>query len=188
VKPTKLIRGDGESRKKLVAACRKVSCCAALAWRKRNLVRDIRTQGNCGPRQGLCAAGILVTLRARLAQRKGTFARKNKTRNHAGRRTSRQPFGKRRWRYSEGNLGRKDPGGRWPRYLMEGMTSATNGIGAWTSGQQAAVGNRGTQMEVRYELVSVDIATARMRSIKEWTLRRGSPLPKRLKKKLLAVF
>jgi hypothetical protein len=51
VKPTKLARGECESRRKLVAACRKVSCRAAVAWRKRNLVRNIRTQGNCGPLQ-----------------------------------------------------------------------------------------------------------------------------------------
>jgi hypothetical protein len=44
VKPTKLTRGDCESRKKLVAACRKVSRCAAVAWRRRNIFRDIRTQ------------------------------------------------------------------------------------------------------------------------------------------------
>jgi hypothetical protein len=43
----------------------------------------------------------MVTLRARLARGKGTFARKNQTRNQAGRRASRQPFGKRRWKYPE---------------------------------------------------------------------------------------
>jgi hypothetical protein len=123
----------------------------------------------------------MVTLRAKLARRKGTFARMNQTRNKAGRRASRQPFGKRRWMNPteqreergtrrarmprEGNMGRKDPGGRWPRYLKR-RTSTTNGIGAWTSGQQLLLGSRGTQMEARYELVSVDIATARMRSIK----------------------
>jgi fused signal recognition particle receptor len=57
VKPTKLIRGDGESRKKLVAACRKVSCRATVAWRKRSIFRDIRTQGDCGPRRKLGEIG-----------------------------------------------------------------------------------------------------------------------------------
>jgi hypothetical protein len=112
VNPTKLIRGDGESRKKLVAACRKVSCCAAVAWRKRNLVSDIRTQRNGGPRQDLGAAGIMVTLRAKLARRNGTFAGKNQTRNKAGRRASRQPFGKRCWRYSECNNGIRNQNSR----------------------------------------------------------------------------
>jgi hypothetical protein len=68
IKPTKLIRGDGESRRKLVAACRKVSRCATVAWRRRNIFRDIRTQGNFGPRQELGAAGVMVTLRAKLAR------------------------------------------------------------------------------------------------------------------------
>jgi hypothetical protein len=80
VRPTIQIRGDCESRRKLVAACRKVSRCAAVAWRRRNIFRDIRTQGNCGPRQKFCAAGIMVTLRARLARRKGTFAQRDPTR------------------------------------------------------------------------------------------------------------
>jgi hypothetical protein len=43
-------------------------------------------------------------------------------------------------------------------------------------------------METRYDLVSVGIANARMRSIKDWTLWRGRPPPKRLKKELLAVL
>jgi hypothetical protein len=47
VKPMKLVRGDSESRKKLVAACRKVFRRATVAWRKRTILRDIRTQGNC---------------------------------------------------------------------------------------------------------------------------------------------
>jgi hypothetical protein len=81
VKPTKLIRGDGESRKKLVVACRKVSCRAAVAWRERNLSRKIRIQVNGGSRQRLGAAGIIVTLRAKLARRKGTFAKRDPTRD-----------------------------------------------------------------------------------------------------------
>jgi hypothetical protein len=83
----------------------------------------------------------------------------------------------------EGNMGRKDLSSRWPRYLMKRRTSTTNGIRAWTSGQQILLGSRGTWMEARYELVSVDIATARMRSIKDWTMWRGRP-PSKQKKKL----
>jgi hypothetical protein len=71
--------------------------------------------------------------------------------------------------------------------MRKERTSTKNGIGAWTSGQLLLLGSRGTQMEARYELVSVDIATARMRSIKEWTLWRGRPPPKRLKRKPLAL-
>jgi hypothetical protein len=80
VKPTKLIRGDSESWRKLVATCRKVSRCAAVAWRRRHIFGNLRTQGNYGPRQKLGAAGIMVTLHAKLARQKGTSVRKNRFR------------------------------------------------------------------------------------------------------------
>jgi hypothetical protein len=82
VKPKKPTHGDCGSRGRLVAACWKVSRQAALAWHRRNIFRDIWTQGNCGLRQELGAAGIMVTLRGRLAWRKGTFARKDPTRDY----------------------------------------------------------------------------------------------------------
>jgi hypothetical protein len=41
-----LTQGDYGSRRKLAAACRKVSRHAKVAWRKRNAFRKIRTQGN----------------------------------------------------------------------------------------------------------------------------------------------
>jgi hypothetical protein len=62
----------------LVAACRKVSRYATVAWRRRNIFKDMRTQGDYGPWQKLGAVRIMVTLRAKLAQRKGTFARKKR--------------------------------------------------------------------------------------------------------------
>jgi hypothetical protein len=49
--PKELIRGDCGSRKKLAATCRKVSRCATVALRKRNIFRKSRTQANCGPRK-----------------------------------------------------------------------------------------------------------------------------------------
>jgi hypothetical protein len=101
----------------------------------------------------------MVTLCAKLARRKGTFVRKNRFRAKLmrGTRRARTP--------QEGNMVRKDPGGRWPRYLMKGRPSTTNGIRAWTSGQQLLLGSRGTQKEATYEVVSVD-----------WTMWRGRPL------------
>jgi hypothetical protein len=57
LKPTKLIQGDGESRRKLVAARRKVSRRATVAWHRRNIFKEIRTQTNGAPRQKLGAAG-----------------------------------------------------------------------------------------------------------------------------------
>jgi hypothetical protein len=84
VRPTKLIRGDCESRRKLVAACKKVSRCAAVAWSRRNIFRDIRTQGNFGPRDEVTAAGKTMTLCAGLARRKGTFVRDIRTQRNGG--------------------------------------------------------------------------------------------------------
>jgi hypothetical protein len=53
VKPTKLIRGDGESRKKLVAACRKVSCRASSS-----MAEEKPCQGYSDPGKLWTAAGI----------------------------------------------------------------------------------------------------------------------------------
>jgi hypothetical protein len=54
----------------LAAACRKVSRRATVAWPRRHIFRNPRTQGNYGPQQEFSAAGIMVTLRAKLARRK----------------------------------------------------------------------------------------------------------------------
>jgi hypothetical protein len=44
-------RGNRGSRRKSTAACRKVSCRAKVAWRKRNLFRKIRVLEKCGRRK-----------------------------------------------------------------------------------------------------------------------------------------
>jgi hypothetical protein len=134
VKPTKLIRGDGESRRKLVATCRKVSLCAAVAWRRKNFFRDIRTQGNFGPWQELGAAGVMVTLHAKLARWKGTFITKNWFWATVTRGTQIARM------LQEGKMNMKDPGSRGPRDLRKERTT-TNGIGAWTSGQKLLLGS-----------------------------------------------
>jgi hypothetical protein len=53
--PKELTRSDYGSGKKLAAACRKVSSCATVAWHRKNAVRKIGTQGNCGPWSKLTA-------------------------------------------------------------------------------------------------------------------------------------
>jgi hypothetical protein len=42
--PKEITRGDCVSKRKLAAACRKVSTCATVAWWKRNLLRKIGIQ------------------------------------------------------------------------------------------------------------------------------------------------
>jgi hypothetical protein len=49
--PEKLNRGICGSREKLAAACRKVSRRATVAWRRRNVLRQIPTHGSCGLRK-----------------------------------------------------------------------------------------------------------------------------------------
>jgi hypothetical protein len=44
-------RGNRGYRRESAAACRKVSRRAKVAWRKRNLFRNVQTQSNCGPRK-----------------------------------------------------------------------------------------------------------------------------------------
>jgi hypothetical protein len=67
--------------------------------------------------------------------------------------------------------------------------TTTNCIGAWKSGQQLLLGSGGMHMEALFEMGSVKIvkqnarSSARMWSIKEWTLWRGRPHSKRLKSK-----
>jgi hypothetical protein len=128
----------------------------------------------------------MVTLCARLAWRKGTFAEENQTRDKAGRKASRQPVRLRRWKNPVDRTGIKYPGSRGPRDLKKESTT-TNGIGAWTSGQQLLLGSGRMHMKALDQMVGVKIVKpddgsfARIRKIKEWTLWRGRPPPKRLK-------
>jgi hypothetical protein len=56
---------------KLAAACRKVSRRAAVARRKRNVFRKIRTQRNCALWKELAAAGRRMTHSTKVARRMG---------------------------------------------------------------------------------------------------------------------
>jgi hypothetical protein len=84
--PKELTRGDCGSRKKLAAACRKVSRRATVAWRKRNVFRKFWAQANCGPRHEL-AAGRNMTRHAGVARREGNFVSKYSTRDNIAPRT-----------------------------------------------------------------------------------------------------
>jgi hypothetical protein len=58
-----------ESKKKLAAACRKVSGRAKVAWRKRKPFRNVRALEKCGRRKEF-VAGIRTTLCAKVAWHK----------------------------------------------------------------------------------------------------------------------
>jgi hypothetical protein len=66
-KPKRRIQATCESRRRLTFAGKEITRRATVAWRKRNVLRKIGTQGNCEPRSKLTAAGIKMTCHARVA-------------------------------------------------------------------------------------------------------------------------
>jgi hypothetical protein len=74
-KPKKLNRRNCGSRKKLAAACRKVSRYATVAWRKRKLFRKSETRGYCGSRKCATVADRRTCPHATMAWRKRKLTR-----------------------------------------------------------------------------------------------------------------
>jgi hypothetical protein len=104
-------RGNCESRRKLAAACRKVSCHAKVAWCKRNLVRRIETQINYGPRKRLNITGRKTTSRATVAWHSKNVVRKDCARDQAKRGTpKRRKDGEGLWKFPESNNGLRNQG------------------------------------------------------------------------------
>jgi hypothetical protein len=199
--PKELTRGDCGSRRKLATVCTKISRCVAVARRKGNIFRKIRTQKNFGPRKELTAAGRKMT---RCAGHRPKAKNKDDvaSRNPKGR-----TFGMRRWKGPEyyndirarglkqqlrGSKRIKDLGGRRPLYLRKKRT-ITDDIGGWSSRQQAPLGSEGKLKKTLHEISRSEIAkqmfetSIRMRNMRNWTLWRGRLPPKR-KKNLLAAF
>jgi hypothetical protein len=67
--------GNGGSRRKSATASRKVSRCANVAWRKRNLFRNVQTQSKCGPWKELAVTCREMTHCAKVARGKGNIVR-----------------------------------------------------------------------------------------------------------------
>jgi hypothetical protein len=80
-KPKGKIQASSESRKSLTVAGRKMTRYATVAWHRKNAVRRIGTQRNCGPLSKLTAAGIKMTRHAIVAWRRENFDRKDCTRD-----------------------------------------------------------------------------------------------------------
>jgi hypothetical protein len=111
--PKELIRSDCGTGKKLGAACRKVSSCATVAWRKRNLFKKFGTQGNCGQQNKLTAAGIKTTHHAEVAWRKRNSIRKDWTMDKVEREAQRARMLRRRKETTDApgkRQGNKGPG------------------------------------------------------------------------------
>jgi hypothetical protein len=68
--PKELTREVCGSRRKLAAACRKVSHRVTVARSKRNVFRKIRTLGNCGPQMELDISGMRMTHLTKVARSK----------------------------------------------------------------------------------------------------------------------
>jgi hypothetical protein len=66
-------RGNRGYKRKLAAACRKVSRHAKLAWQKRKFFRKIRIQENCEPWKELAVACREMTHHAKVARHKGNI-------------------------------------------------------------------------------------------------------------------
>jgi hypothetical protein len=59
----------------VTAAGKKMTRRATMAWRKRIVFRKIGTQGMCGSRKRLIAAGIKMTRHARVAMHRKNYVR-----------------------------------------------------------------------------------------------------------------
>jgi hypothetical protein len=95
--PKKLTRGDCGSRRKLAAACMKVSRRSIVAWRKRNVFRKMLTQGNCKSRKRLTVAGRRMTRCAGVSWLRRGVVKKDCTRANVVQEIRRgRTFGRRR--------------------------------------------------------------------------------------------
>jgi hypothetical protein len=137
-----LPRWSLSNRKKLAAACRSVSSCETVSWRKRKFFSKIVTQRNCEPRSKLTAAGIKMTRHAKVACRRENYVRKDWTTDKVEREARRARMLRRRLRSRQENGKRiRDLGGRRPLYRRK-RRPTKNGIGGCKSGHRSHLGSR----------------------------------------------
>jgi hypothetical protein len=192
--PKKLNRGICGSRKRLTAACRKVTRRATVAWRKINVFRKILTHGYCGLRKEVTAAGIRIT-RCSGHRRKGRNKEVIMERNCIRRREPKNERSKgtrsrdveellhlRKKRKSTNNSEGRNPGERAP--LRSGGTRkkdmcdiSREKIMVITRINKE-VFERTTRLEIAKRSAGSPVA---LRMIKKWTQWRGRPPPKRKK-------
>jgi hypothetical protein len=161
--------GKTGSRRKLAAACWKVSSRTKVAWRKRNLFRNVRTLEKCRRRKEFVAARIRMTCCAKMAQHKGRNyegpsveqgRQNNKTRNKIARGTRiGQTLGKSKLTCQKGTNGTRNRDVKEQLHL--GNERTTRGIYRKSTGLEIA------KRIARY--------TVGLKRIKDWTLWRGQP-------------
>jgi hypothetical protein len=179
--PNELTRSDCGSGKHLAAACRKVSRCATVAWRKRNVVRRIVIQENYGPRSTLTAAGIMTTRCAKVARgREHGLQRQGKDDIAPITHKQRKEEGKGLWKGPECNSGIRDRG-------LREQLQGTMGIRDLCGRGPLYLRNKGTTSGINKRAIVLEIAKrvvvtpSWFRKIRKWTLWRGRLPPKRKK-------
>jgi hypothetical protein len=118
-------RGNSGSRRKLVAACRKVSRRAKVAWRKINLIRKILIQASCESRKELSVARRKVLRREKVASRGRNIAKKECTRASVLQEIQRgRTFGRRRQQEPECSNGIRSRGVEEQVHLGKGWKTS----------------------------------------------------------------
>jgi hypothetical protein len=182
--PKELTLGICGSRRKLAAACRKVSHCATVAHCRRDAFKNKRTQNQIGYQKLLAVARRGTSLHAIIAQQK---QKRSDTRM-----SHRATVPRRKRDIVKKNLlthhrGTKDQGGKRP-LLGRKKRTTMDGIRKWNPGERALLGNEGTLRKILYEIYGpknmkrMPKASSRTWRIADWTLWRGRPPPKRKKK------
>jgi hypothetical protein len=181
--PKKLNRGHCGSRKKLAAACRKMSRHAAVVWHKRNLIRRSETRGYCGSRKGVTVADRRTCPHATVAWKKRKLTRNIQLReNHESSKDVAVNGMRKGPGYKHGT--RRRDVKKLPN-LKKGRTM--NGFKGWSTGQRSYMGKGRTLRMNLYETFGGQIAkqvvgtSCRLRRMRIWTLWRGKPPPKRKK-------
>jgi hypothetical protein len=151
----------------------------------------------------LTAAGIKMTRHARVAWRRENYVRKDWTTDKVEREARRARMIRRKlWSSQENCKGIRDLGYKRPLYRWK-RRPTKNGIGGCKSGDRSPLESRGTRKRAIYEIVSMKIAqqiaeifrrirrlevakrtarsTVEMQKMKDWTLWRDRPSPKRKK-------
>jgi hypothetical protein len=174
-------QGNRGSRKKLATTCRKVSRCAKVAWRKRNLLRKVQTQRKCGPRKKLAVASRNVPRRAKLAWPKRNMARKKCIRASVEQETQNgRTFGKRRWKGLEYSNGLRSRGVEEQVHLKKGRKPAKNMGGRRRHQPRLEImgkNNKVFRKTMHLEFIKrANWTSSGLQRIKDWTLWRGRPL------------
>jgi hypothetical protein len=156
------------------------SCSTGTA--KRNILREIRTQGNCGPRKELAAAGRRMTCCANVAQQRRCRLRECSHQGPSaeqGRRKNQIRNKSVRGNRKERSLGRR----------QQAQQGCNKGIRKGNL-KDLRLGSAGNTIEAFKKTTGLENArriatsTVVLRTIKNWALERDWPPPKRLKSPL----